>query len=227
MASSIIVGGSKGIGRSILANLVEEGTVHNFSRSKPELNHPNLQHYDLNITEDELPEIENVTNLVYCPGSITLKPIGSLKEADFISDFNINVLGAVKVIKHYLKSMKRTDNASIVLFSTVAVSQGMPFHSSIAVAKAGVEALTKSLAAELAPNIRVNCIAPSVTNTPLAQGLLRNEKAIENIKNRHPLKFILEAQDVANMANFLLSEKAKGITGQIMAVDSGLSTLKL
>ena len=114
-----------------------------------------------------------------------------------------------------------------VLFSTVAVSQGMPFHSSVSVAKAGIEGLTKSLAAELAPNIRVNCIAPTITRTDMAKRILRNEKIEENIANKHPLKKICEAKDISDMADFLISSRAKNITGQIMHVDGGMSTLKI
>ena len=226
MGKILIIGGSKGIGASLLEKLIADNEVINFSRSEP-VSNQNLTHYNIDVIRDELPDLDDISNIVYCPGSITLKPISSLKIEDFKNDFEINVLGAVKVIKQYLRSLKKAENASILLFSTVAVAQGMPFHSSIAVAKAGVEGLTKSLAAELAPNIRVNCIAPSVTDTPLASGILRNEKAIENIKNRHPLKRILDADDISNMAEFLLLNKSKGITGQIIGIDAGLSSLKI
>jgi NAD(P)-dependent dehydrogenase (short-subunit alcohol dehydrogenase family) len=150
-----------------------------------------------------------------------------LKEKDFIEDFNINVLGAVKVIKKYLSQLKKADDGNIVLFSTVAVNQGMPFHSSIAVAKAGVEALAKSLAAELAPNVRVNCVAPSITDTSLASSILRSDKQREALSQRHPLKKILTPEEVAQMALFLLSQKASGITGQVIGVDAGLGSLKI
>ena len=123
--------------------------------------------------------------------------------------------------------MKKQENASIVLFSTVAVSQGMPFHASIAAAKGAIEGLTRSLAAEFAPKIRVNCIAPTLTNTPLASSILRNEDAIERANNRHPLKQINSAEDVAQMASFLIGDNAKNITGQIFHVDGGLSSLKI
>ncbi len=227
MSRLLIVGGSKGIGNALLKQTVNDHEVINISRTIPDLTGSEYEHYELDVLKDELPDLERLDQLVYCPGSISLKPISSLKLDQFKSDFEVNVLGAVKVIKKYLKQLKKSEKASIVLFSTVAVQQGMPFHASIAVAKAGIEALMKSLAAELAPKIRVNCIAPSVTDTPLASGLLRNEKAIENIKNRHPLKDILYPEDVAAMVKFLLSDHAKGITGQIIGIDSGLSTLKL
>jgi len=227
MSRLLVVGGSKGIGHSILKEMLDKRECVNISRTSPEEDHSNLTHYNCDILEDELPDLENIGQIIYCPGSITLKPIGSLKESHFVNDFNINVIGAVKVIQKYSSLIKNDVNASIVLFSTVAVKQGMPFHSSIAVAKAGVEALSKSLAAELAPKIRVNCIAPSITDTPLASGLLKNEKSVENIKQKHPLKKILNASEVASLACYLVSSAASGITGQTIGVDSGLSTLRI
>lgn len=227
MPKTLVIGGSKGIGRSIVKNELNNGDVISISRTASGINHSNLEEYHLDIINDELPALDDVNKIAYCPGSITLKPISSLKLDHFRQDFEVNVLGAVKVIKAQHKTLKKYEDSSIVLFSTVAVTQGMPFHASIATAKAGVEGLVRSLAAEFAPHIRVNGIAPSVTNTPLASGLLRNEKSIENIKNRHPLKMILDPENVADMASFLLSEKSKGITGQIIGIDAGLSTLKI
>ena len=136
-------------------------------------------------------------------------------------------MGAVRCIKKYISIIKSHDNALMVLFSTVALNQGMPFHSSVSVAKAGVEGLSKTLAAEFAPKVRVNCIAPTLTKTDLASRILRNEKIEENIANKHPLKRICEAEDISSMATFLLSEKAKSISGQILRVDAGMSTLKI
>ena len=146
---------------------------------------------------------------------------------DFESDFQINVLGAVRFIKEYLSTLKKSENASVLLFSTVAVKLGMPFHSSIAVAKAGIEGLTRSLGAELAPKIRVNAIAPTVTNTELAAKILRNETAKEAIKERHPLKKYLSTNEVAAMANFLISENALSISGQVLELDCGIVTFKI
>jgi len=226
MGKLLIVGGSKGIGAAIVANELKHREVINLSRTAPE---PisNLTHQTLDILTDDLPEVEGITSLVYCPGSINLKPISSLKLDDFRSDFEINLVGAVKTIKHYFKSMKKAENASIVLFSTVAVTQGMPFHASVSAAKAAIEGLTKSLAAEFAPKIRVNCIAPTITQTGLAAGILRNEEAIQRLKDRHPLKAILDAQEVADLASYLISPKAKAITGQVFNIDAGMSALKV
>jgi len=228
MKNIIVIGGSKGIGREIVNSQIEKGNkCYNLSRSESGINNPNLIEEKIDILNDNLPDIENIDTVIYCPGSINLKPILQLKEEDFINDFNINVLGAIKTVKKYLNNLKKGNDPSLLFFSTVAVCQGMPFHSSVSVAKAGIEGLTKSLAAELAPNIRVNCIAPTITRTDMAQRILRNEKIEENIANKHPLKKICEAKDISDMADFLISSSAKSITGQIMHIDGGMSTLKL
>ncbi len=228
MKNILVVGGSKGIGREIVNSQLEKGNnCYNFSRTESGINNQNLIEEKIDILSDNLPEIENIDSVIYCPGSINLKPILQLKEEDFVNDFNINVLGAIKTVKTYLNNLKKGDDPSLLFFSTVAVGQGMPFHSSVSVAKAGIEGLTKSLAAELAPSIRVNCIAPTITRTDMAQRILRNEKIEENIANKHPLKKICEAKDISDMADFLISHNAKNITGQIMHVDGGMSTLKI
>ena len=228
MKNILVVGGSKGIGREIVNSQLEKGNnCYNFSRTESGINNQNLIEEKIDILSDDLPEIENIDSVIYCPGSINLKPILQLKEEDFVNDFNINVLGAIKTVKKYLNNLKKGDDPSLLFFSTVAVGQGMPFHSSVSVAKAGIEGLTKSLAAELAPSIRVNCIAPTITRTDMAQRILRNEKIEENIANKHPLKKICEAKDISDMADFLISHNAKNITGQIMHVDGGMSTLKI
>jgi NAD(P)-dependent dehydrogenase (short-subunit alcohol dehydrogenase family) len=166
-------------------------------------------------------------SLIYCPGSINLKPFTRLSLDDFQADFDVNVLGAVKAIQNYLPFLKNGKNPSILLFSTVATKLGMPFHASIATAKSGVEGLVKSLGAEFAPQIRINGIAPTITDTELASKLLRNEKMIENIINRHPLKKYLNPEEVADMATFLISDKAASISGQIFKMDCGIVSLKL
>lgn len=228
MKNILVIGGSKGIGREIVNSQLEKGNYcYNFSRTESGINNQNLTEEKIDILSDDLPNIENIDSVIYCPGSINLKPILQLKEEDFVNDFNINVLGAIKTVKTYLNNLKKGDDPSLLFFSTVAVGQGMPFHSSVSVAKAGIEGLTKSLAAELAPSIRVNCIAPTITRTDMAQRILRNEKIEENIANKHPLKKICEAKDISDMADFLISHNAKNITGQIMHVDGGMSTLKI
>jgi NAD(P)-dependent dehydrogenase (short-subunit alcohol dehydrogenase family) len=227
MKKIIIVGGSKGIGKAIINTLIESSKIINISRTSPELSHPNLTHFTCDVLSDDLPEIDSADALVYCPGSINLKPISRLSIDDFKSDFEINVLGAVKSIQKYLPILKNGNNPSILLFSTVASKLGMPFHASIAAAKSGVEGLVKSLGAELAPTIRVNAIAPTVTDTELASKLLRNEKMIENITERHPLKKFLNPEEVAGMAEFLLSDKAASISGQIFEMDCGIVSFKI
>jgi len=227
MKNILIIGGSKGIGKAIIDNVVSDNNVINISRTAPDLTHNNLTHYSCDVINDELPEIDIIDTLIYCPGSINLKPVSRLSLDNFKEDFEINVLGAVKAIQHYLPQLKKGNSPSILLFSTVAAKLGMPFHASIATAKSGVEGLVKSLGAEFAPTIRVNAIAPTVTDTTLASKLLRNEKMINNIIERHPLKKILNPKEVADMAAFLISDKAAALSGQIFEMDCGIVSFKL
>ena len=227
MKNIVIIGGSKGIGNAILLQQLETNLVYNISRNAPAISHPNLKHFSVDVLNDKLPEIENIDTIIYCPGSINLKPIGSLSIEDFRNDFEINVIGAVKVIQKYLPALKKGTNPSIVLFSTVAAKLGMPFHASIATAKAGVEGLVKSLGAELAPIIRVNAIAPTFTETSLSAGILRNDRMKENMIERHPMKNYLKAEEVASMANYLISDQAKSISGQVFEMDYGIVTFKI
>ena len=227
MKNIVIIGGSKGIGNAILLQQLETNAVYNISRNAPEIEHANLKHFSLDVLQDALPEIESIDTLIYCPGSINLKPIGSLSIEDFRNDFEINVIGAVKAIQKYLPTLKKGTDPSIVLFSTVAVKLGMPYHASIATAKAGIEGLVKSLGAELASVVRINAIAPTITETTLAAGILRNDRMKENMVERHPMKGYLKPEEVASMANFLISENAKSISGQIFEMDYGIVTFKI
>ncbi|RDI58151.1 SDR family NAD(P)-dependent oxidoreductase [Flavobacterium glaciei] len=227
MKNIVIIGGSKGIGSAILLQQLETNMVYNISRNAPDITHPNLKHFSVDVLKDALPEIENIDTLIYCPGSINLKPIGSLSIDDFRNDFEINVIGAVKSIQKYLPVLKKGSNPSIVLFSTVAAKLGMPFHASIATAKAGIEGLVKSLGAELASVVRINAIAPTITETSLSAGILRNDRMKENMVERHPMKGYLKPEEVANMANFLISENAKSISGQVFEMDYGIVTFKI
>jgi NAD(P)-dependent dehydrogenase (short-subunit alcohol dehydrogenase family) len=227
MNKIVIVGGSRGIGKEIINELVNDNMIINLSRNKPELTHTNLSHYNIDILSSDLPDLEDVSSVIYCPGSINLKPIGRISLDEFREDFEINVVGAVKIIQKYLPSLKKSTNASILLFSTVATKLGMPYHSTVAASKSAIDGLVKTLGAELAPKIRVNAIAPTITKTDLASKLLRNEKVIENMIERHPLKKILMPEEVAKMAKFLISTDASSISGQIFNLDAGIVSFKL
>jgi NAD(P)-dependent dehydrogenase (short-subunit alcohol dehydrogenase family) len=227
MKNIVIVGGSKGIGKAILEQQLESNRVYNISRSPVDISHPNLIHFSADVLVDELPDIENIDALIYCPGSINLKPISGLSVDDFRNDFEINVIGAVKTIQKYLPVLKKGNKPSIVLFSTVAAKLGMPFHASIATAKAGIEGLVKSLGAELAAVVRINAIAPTITETSLSASILRNDRMKENMTERHPMKSYLKPEEVANMADFLISEKTNAISGQVFEMDYGLVTFKM
>lgn len=224
----LLIGGNSGIGLATAKLL--QATGHSLiaaSRSQDQLSSLGIpvQPFDAeNPSPLDLPE--NLDGLVYFPGTINLKPFHRLTSEDFLRDFQINCLGAVSAIRSALPSLKASPSASIVMFSTVAVAQGMAFHASIAAAKAAVEGLGKSLAAELAPKIRVNVIAPSLTDTPLASQLLGNVQKMESAAKRHPLQSVGNPDDVARLAAFLLSEHSAFITGQILRPDGGLSSLR-
>jgi NAD(P)-dependent dehydrogenase (short-subunit alcohol dehydrogenase family) len=231
MANYLIIGGSSGIGLSLAHQLAAQGhQVYATYHTHPaQYENPLIEYHQLNVLDehtvlDFLPE--TVSGIIYCPGSINLRPFDRIKPNDFINDFQLQVAGAVKMIQLVLPRLKKAANASITLFSTVAVQNGLPFHSQVAASKGAVEGLTKALAAELAPGIRVNCIAPSLTDTPLAAGLLNTDQKREANAARHPLKKIGAAEDIANMAAFLISEKAGWITGQVIHVDGGMSSIK-
>ncbi|SMD43242.1 NAD(P)-dependent dehydrogenase, short-chain alcohol dehydrogenase family [Aquiflexum balticum DSM 16537] len=220
----VIIGGNSGIGKVILEKLTEMGAkVYNYSRSGE-------GDHKLDVAEDfdgipNLPEV--IDGLVYCPGTINLKPFHRFTIEDFQKDYNVNVLGAVRVLQACMKGLKKSDSAAVVLFSTVAVGIGLGFHSSISSAKGAVEGLAKSLAAEWAPNkIRVNVVAPSLTDTPLASQLLGTEDKKEASNKRHPLGRYGQPEDIASAAVYLLSDNASWMTGQVMHLDGGLSSLR-
>ncbi len=231
MKTHIIVGGTSGIGLEVTKLQSQNNRVIVLSREKRNLEElTNIEFYSADVTKsaEELPQISDpIDGIVYCPGTINLKPIKSLKIEDFQNDFEINLLGAIKVINKYFNNLKSSGKASIVLFSTVAVQTGMPYHASVASSKGAIEGLTRSLAAEFAPSIRVNCIAPSITNTPLADKLLNNESKLKASEDRHPLKRIGSSAEIAELAAFLLSDNAGFITGQIIKVDGGISSVKI
>lgn len=225
MKNYLIIGGSKGVGEQIVKELSEKGNFcHVISRSEPSYEF-NGDWHQLDALTDNLPTIESIDGLVYCLGSINLKPFNRLSLEDFNSDLNVNFFGALKAFQHYLPTLKKSEQASVVMFSTVAVQSGMPYHASIAAAKGAVEGLVKSLAAEFAPKIRVNAIAPSLIDSPLASGILRSDQIRENMIAKHPLKRILNPVDVSQTACFLLTDASNGITGQIIVQDNGLVSL--
>lgn len=231
MANYLIVGGSSGIGKSLVDQLVQEGhqIFATYNTHPQDASFPNLSYHALNVLDDKidlsfLPE--RLDGIAFCPGAIALRPFARIQPADFIADYNLQVVGAIKVIQAALPALKNAEQASIVLFSTVAVQLGLNFHSLVSASKGAIEGLTKSLAAELAPKIRVNAIAPSLINTPLAASLLNSDQKVEANAERHPLKRVGQPEDISSMAAFLLSPKTSWITGQILSVDGGMGVLK-
>ena len=226
MAHYIIVGASAGIGKELSLMLLSEGhTVTGISRRNADFL---TAQYNLDVLTDALPVIEGpIDGIAYCIGSINLKPFRSLKVEDFKNDIEVNVMGAIKVLQQYAPQLQQSSTASVVLFSTVAVQTGMAFHASVAAAKGAVEGLTRSLAAEWAPKVRVNCIAPSLTDTPLAAKLLDNDTKRQAAADRHPLKKVGNAKHIAAMAKFLLSEEAEFMTGQTVKMDGGMSSVRV
>ena len=227
----LIVGASSGIGLETAKSLLAKGyNIFSASRNQPDLagiTHItwDAQNPDASVFTTLPDEIQGV---VYCPGTINLKPFHRLSQEDFKNDFQINVLGAVAVLQAILPRLKKADGASIVLFSTVAVKIGLGFHASVAASKGAIEGLTLSLAAELSSNkIRVNCVAPSLTDTPLAKNLLSTDEKKEASNKRHPLGRFGTSADIANIATFLISDESSWITGQVLGVDGGMGSIKM
>ncbi len=229
----LVIGGSSGIGLAIVSELVQKKyNVIAASRTQKELEKINgIKYVKYDAINDDFPLDEIATDLqglVYSPGTIRLIPFNHLRDQDFRDDFEINFMGAVRVIRACLPRLRKsTSGASIVLFSTVAVQTGMPFHASVAGAKGAVEGLTRSLAAEFAPKIRVNAIAPSMTDTPLAERLLNRDERRKASAERHPMKRVGTPEDIASLTTFLLDDSASWITGEIFHVDGGMNSLRL
>jgi len=232
MRNYFVVGASSGIGKALSIVLADSGNLvygtYNKTPVPPETG--NIKYYPLDVMDDTinlefLPE--KLDGIAYCPGAITLKPFERIKSTELLSDFQLQVIGAVKLLQAAMPRLRNGNYPSVVLFSTVAVQTGLPYHAVVSVSKGAVEGLTRALAAEYAPKIRENCIAPSLTDTPLASSLLNNEQKRDSANQRHPLKRVGMTEDIAYMAEFLLSEKSGWITGQVIHVDGGFSTVKL
>jgi NAD(P)-dependent dehydrogenase (short-subunit alcohol dehydrogenase family) len=228
MKNILLIGGSYGIGLAIAKELQYGNTVFVASRTNEHISDLNVTHIPFDALQDslntsQLPAV--IHGLVYCPGSINLRPFRGLKPDAFENDLQINFISMVKVIQSILPNLTAAEQSSIVLFSSVAASMGMPFHTSVAAAKGAIEGFSKALAAEYAPKIRVNVIAPSLTDTPLADKFLNSDEKKEKSALRHPLKRVGTSDDLAQMASFLLSDKSSWISGQIFHVDGGMSTL--
>jgi len=232
MANYLIIGASSGIGKKLAEQLSDMGhqVFGTYFKNAVVSDNNRVSYFPLNVLDDKLSLDflpEQLSGVVYCPGSINLRLFNRLSPDDFLADFNLHVVGAIKTIQAVLPKLKATDNASIVLFSTIAVQIGLTYHAQVSTSKGAIEGLTRALAAEFAPKIRVNAIAPSITDTPLAAKYLDNERKRTANAEKHPLKRIGTAEDITNTAEFLLSSKSSWITGQILHVDGGMSTIKI
>ena len=230
-AKYVIVGGSKGIGRAMVERLASDGQqVVVMSRTAGDVaSLSGVEHISVDVTADEITKDmlpENIAGLAYCPGSLNLKSFRGLDADTFRQDFEVNVVGAVKVIQAALTGLKSAGSASILMFSTVAVSQGLRSHATIASAKGAVEGLAKTLACELAPKVRVNVIAPALTDTPLTGCFFENPAKAKSLGEMYALKRTGTVDDIAEMGCLLLSEKSSWITGQVIGVDGGMSTVR-
>ena len=224
----LLIGGSHGIGFEMAKALHNDHTVYIASRTNDELYNLDVNYISFDATTDTLDESQlpdEIHGFAYCPGSINLKPLKMLSLDIFKKEMELNFFSLVNVVKTIIPRM--AEGSSMVFFSTVAVGIGMPFHTSVAAAKGAIEGFAKSLAAEFAPKVRINCIAPSLVDTPLAGRLLSNEKKRDMMSERHPLKRVGNAEDIANIAVFLLSKKSTWMTGQVVGVDGGMSTLNV
>jgi len=225
----LIIGGTSGIGLALVELISATNNVFVASRSNDSIANLDVQHIPFDATTDILDVSllpEHLDGFVYCPGSINLRPFRGLSAEAFEKDFQINVLGAVNSLKAVLGLLGASENPSVVFFSTVAVQTGMPFHSSVAASKGAIEGLVRSLAAEFAPKIRVNAIAPSLVNTPLASKFLNNETKMEKANERHPLGRIGSAVEIAQSTAFLLGEESSWMTGRVLQLDGGIGNLK-
>ncbi len=227
----VVVGGSHGIGLGIVQQAMARGAeVTVVSRSSGQLAATaGIRHIIADVTDDEVDASalpESIDGFAYCPGSINLGPLRSVEAGRIRQDFELNVVGAVKWFQAVAPALRRSDGASAVFFSTVAVAQGMPMHTSVAAAKGAIEGLTRTWAAELSPQVRVNCVAPALTATPLSERFLETEEKRAAMASKYPLRRVGEIDDIAGTALFLLSEQSSWMTGQVLAVDGGMSSVR-
>lgn len=227
----VVVGGSKGIGFGILQRLLADGhQVTVLSRSADQIaGLDGVTHHVCDVITDEISSAmlpDSIKGMAYCPGSINLRSFRSLKAEVFRNDFELNVIGAVRVIQAALPALKNASQSSVLLFSTIAVSQGMYAHASIAASKGAIEGLTRTLAAELSPEIRVNCLAPALTRTSLTEKFFADPEKAKSIGEKYPLGRSGTADDLASLGHFLLGPKSSWITGQVIGVDGGMSSVR-
>ena len=225
----MIIGGSSGIGLALAELLSPSNKIYIASRTSENIAGLDVIHIPFDATTETFDNSllsEKLDGFVYCPGSINLRPFKGLRPQNFSDDFNINVLGAITSLQSVLDLLLKSEKASVVFYSTVAVQTGMPFHSSVASSKGAIEGLTRSLAAEFAPKIRVNAIAPSLVNTPLASKFLNNETKIDKANERHPLGRVGSAIEIAQATAFLLGKESGWMTGRVLQLDGGIGNLK-
>ena len=226
----LFAGASSAVAQSLLQMLLAEGhRVIGLSTKDIVGTGYSESHLVSDYSKGNLPVLSDpIDGLVYFPGTINLKPMHRISEAEFLEEFKINALGAVSVVQQYLPNLKSAaPTPSVVLISTVAVKQGMNFHASISMAKGAVEGLTLALAAEFAPTIRVNAVAPSLVDSPLAGRLINSPEKLDASNKRHPLRRVGQPADIAHAIHFLLSEKSSWMTGTILPVDGGMSSLRM
>jgi NAD(P)-dependent dehydrogenase (short-subunit alcohol dehydrogenase family) len=226
VANILIIGASSGIGLELARQLSGNNALWTTSRNLADevIGQHILWDASNDFPADLLPD--TLDGFVYCPGSIRLQPFERSTDQHFLEDLDLNLLGGIRAFRAALPALKNAEKASAVFYSTVAVTTGMPMHSSIAAAKGAVEGLSRSLAAELAPKIRVNAIAPSLTETRLSKSLLRTERQKDAAAGRHPMECIGQPEDIASMTRFLLSDDSSWVTGQVFHVDGGLGAIR-
>ena len=226
----LVIGGTSGIGAALVAHLAGNGhQVIRTGRGEAADGPDSVRHIVWDAA-DPFPEQalpERLDGLAYCPGTIRLAPFNRMKDEDFLEDLEINLMGAVRALRGAQKVLSATSGSSVVVFSSVAVTTGMPFHASVAAAKGALEGLTRALAAELAPDVRVNALALSLTDTPLAKRLLASEAKRQAAAGRHPLQQVGAPEGVARLAATLMEDRNGWVTGQVIVADGGLSGLRL